>query len=88
MIWMPLAGIGLAIERFDSHLLHQSGDMLSTHLFTIQIEAVPQHPGSSKGHLQMELVDLILMYGFLTHRFLHPAKICSTLKRGVSPLHQ
>ena len=53
MCLIPSAGVGLAIERFDAHLLHQRTDVFATDLDLLQ----PQHARSGKGRFQVQFVD-------------------------------
>ena len=55
--WMPLAGVGLAVERRDAHLLHQRGHMPTSDQATCAREYPAQHPRPCKWVFQVHLVN-------------------------------
>ena len=54
---MAPAGIGLPVQRLDTHLLHQRADVLAANHMAFPPEHVAQHPAAGKGILQVQFVD-------------------------------
>ena len=51
------AGVALAIDRRDAHLVHQRAHMLAAHHEAFQLEHVAQHAGTGEREVQVQLVD-------------------------------
>lgn len=58
LLGMLLAGVGVAVQRFDPHLLHQCADVLRPNLMSFSIQHVAQHPSPSEEVLQMNFIIL------------------------------
>jgi hypothetical protein len=54
---MPLAGVGLAIQRIDSHPLHQGRDAAATDWLPFTLEHLGEHPCPGEGVVQIQFVD-------------------------------
>ena len=50
------ARIGLAVDRFDAHFVHQRAHVLATDLKTFEREHVTQHSGTRKRVFQMQFI--------------------------------
>ena len=54
---MAATGVGLLVQRFDAHLLHQRGDMLAADLMVFPLEHAAQHAAAGKWVFQVQLVN-------------------------------
>jgi len=57
MARMLAAGVGLGIDRFQTHLAHESLDAIAVDRVTLPIEMVGHAPASVKRRLQVLLID-------------------------------
>ena len=55
--WVPAAEVRLPIHRRKAHASHQRGHVPPSNGLPLSPQEVPQHPGSSKRILQMQLVN-------------------------------
>jgi hypothetical protein len=51
------AGVALAVERHDPHLVHQRAHVRAAHRKPFQLEHIAQHAGTGKREVQVQLVD-------------------------------
>lgn len=54
---MPLAGVGLAVQRMNIHLPHQCGHMTAAGGLPFALEQFGEHPRARERVVQMQLAD-------------------------------